>query len=304
MLGIARLADRGPGIAAGMAATLLMAALWLPIAFSSGSVMAMLFVIVSAAVVAFVLLRRGEQAAIKTIGFCLGLLLLVSLVLYRSMIQVPLVAIVFWLPAIVAAGILGRSTNLGLAVLSILASGVVAVLGITAFAGGDAAFWQEPLARSLEMSVANSDTVLTEQQMETLVEGISNMMTGALGVSVMSVAMCALFLARYWQAALVNPGGFRKEFHALSLGRHAALACMAIIALALLQKGPLLSALAMVSVFAFFIQGLAVAHALVSERGLGRGWLYGLYVLLLLPHTVLLLAALGLADSVYRLRKA
>jgi len=303
MLGIARLADRGPGIAAGIAATLLMAALWLPIAFSSGSVIAMLFVIVSAAVVAFVLLRRGEQAAVKTIGFCLGLLLLVSLVLYRSVIQVPLVAIVFWLPAIIAAGILGRSTNLGFAVLSILASGVVAVLGITAFAGGDSAFWREPLARSLEVSVASSDTVLTDQQMETLVEGISNMMTGALGVSVMSVAMCALFLARYWQAALVNPGGFRKEFHALTLGRYAALACMAVIALALLQKGPLLSALAMISVFAFSIQGLAVAHALVSERGLSRGWLYGLYVLLLLPHTVLLLAALGLADSVYRLRK-
>ncbi|MEE9322843.1 MAG: DUF2232 domain-containing protein [Granulosicoccus sp.] len=303
MLGIARLADRGPGIAAGIAATLLMAALWLPIAFSAGSAVAMLFVIVSAAVVAFVLLRRGEQAALKTIGFCLGLLLLVSLVLYRSAIQVPLVAMVFWLPAIIAAGILGRSTNLGLAVLSILASGVVAVLGISVFSDGDSAFWREPLARSLEMSVASSDTDLTAQQMETLVESISNMMTGALGVSVMSVAMCALFLARYWQAALVNPGGFRKEFHALSLGRHAALACMVVIAVALLQKGPLLSALAMVSVFAFFIQGLAVVHALVSERGLGRGWLYGLYVLLLLPHTVLLLAALGLADSVYRLRK-
>ena len=33
-----------------------------------------------------------------------------------------------------------------------------------------------------------------------------------------------------------------------------------------------------------------------------KGWLIGLYALLLLPHTLLLLAALGLADNLFSLR--
>ena len=120
----------------------------------------------------------------------------------------------------------------------------------------------------------------------------------------MSVALGALFLARSWQAGLFNPGGFQKEFHALSLGRNAALVCVLVIVLSVVQNGQLAGAVAFVVIFAFFIQGLAVSHSLVKQRGMHRFWLYGIYVLLFIPHTMLLLAALGLADNMFRLRRA
>lgn len=120
----------------------------------------------------------------------------------------------------------------------------------------------------------------------------------------MSFALGALFLARYWQAGLFNPGGFQQEFHGLSLGRNAAIACVIVMTMAIGQGGQLANAIVMVVIFAFFIQGLAVVHALVKQRGMHRYWLHGIYVLLMLPHTLLLLAALGLADNLFRLRRA
>jgi uncharacterized protein YybS (DUF2232 family) len=70
-----------------------------------------------------------------------------------------------------------------------------------------------------------------------------------------------------------------------------------------LVGGSLWSGFAMVAIFALFVQGLSVCHALVKQRGLSQGWLVGIYLLLLLPHTVLLLGALGLADNLYQLRQ-
>ena len=299
MLGIARLADRGPASAAALAALTLVGAVWLPLVLPTGSLLSMLLIVLSAAVVAFVILRRGEAAAARAGGVCVAMLIGLSLALYGSLVQVPLVALVFWLPAVLAAVVLRRYVSLDLAVLALAVCGAAIAVGVHLFAGEDGGPWREPLTAQLS---AQSSSGLSEEQIEALVDGLSNLMAGAMGVSVMSVALCSLFLARYWQASLVRPGGFREEFHALSLGKGAALACLVAIALAMLVDGRLWDALAIVAVFAFFIQGLAVAHALVRRRGLSRGWLVGLYALLLLPHTLLLLAALGLADNLFRLR--
>ena len=318
MIGLARVADRGPLVAAGLAAALLLAALWMPVILGGGvspgllvfaSFLSMFFLVSSAAVVAFVALRHGEVSAMQVVGGCLLLLVVVSMVLYQSAVHVPMVASVFWLPAIIAAVVLARTVKLDYAVLAIVICGVVAVTGLTLIIGDSAEFWRSQFADTGTDRIADGNASagaagLTEEQREAFISAMARMMTGAMGVSVMSVALGALFMARYWQAALFNPGGFQQEFHALSLGRNTALACVVVIAMAIVQGGQLAGAIAMVVIFAFFIQGLAVVHALVKQRGMHRYWLHGIYVLLLLPHTLLLLAALGLADNLFRLRRA
>lgn len=314
MIGLARIADKGPLIAAGLAALLLLSALWIPVLLGGGispglllmaSFISMVCLIASAAVVAFVALRHGEMSALRVVGGCLLLLIVVSTILYQSAVHVPMVATVFWLPAIIAAVVLARSVKMNYAVLAIVFCGVVAVVGVALVLGDTAAFWQAQFADSIAVAQdGNGSVAITEEQKETFINTMARVATGALGVSVMSIALGALFLARYWQAGLTNPGGFQKEFHALSLGRDAALACVLIIAIAVAQGGQTAGAIAMVVIFAFFIQGLAVTHALVKQRGMHRYWLHGIYVLLILPHTLLLLAALGLADNLYRLRRA
>ncbi len=315
MINLAKIADRGPLVAAGLAAVMLLAALWIPVLLAGGmtggavimaSFMSMYFLVCSAAVVAFVALRHGEMSAIRVVGGCLLLLIVLSTVLYQSAVHVPLIATVFWLPAILAAFVLARTVKLDFAVLTIVGCGVIAILGITLVLGDTTEFWRSQFANSgAGFTDPNAtEQAVTEEQRELFIEGIARMMTGAMGVSVMSVALGALFLARSWQAGIVNPGGFQKEFHALSLGKNAALVCVLVIVLAVMQSGQLAGALATVVIFAFFIQGLAVSHSLVKQRGMHRFWLYGIYVLLVIPHTMLLLAALGLADNMFRLRRA
>jgi len=316
MIGLARIADKGPLIAAGLAALLLLSALWMPVLLGGGvspgllvvaSFISMACLIASAAVVAFVALRHGEMSALRVVGGCLLLLIVVSMALYQSAVHVPLVATVFWLPAIIAAVVLARSVKLNYAVIAIVVCGVIAVIGLTLVIGDSTNFWRSQFANSGAIAItqdSSGSVALTEEQREAFIETMARMMTGAMGVSVMSIALGALFLARYWQAGLFNPGGFQKEFHTLSLGRNAALVCVLVIAVAIGQGGQTAGAIAMVVIFAFFIQGLAVTHALVKQRGMHRYWLHGIYVLLVLPHTLLLLAALGLADNLFRLRRA
>lgn len=312
MIGLARIADRGPFVAAGLAAALLLTALWLPALMAAGnmsgllvlaSIASMFFLIASAAVVAFVALRHGEWSALKVVGGCLVMLIVVSIGLYQSPVHVPLIASVFWLPAILAAMVLSRSVKLDFAVLTIVACGVVVVLGLSLATGDSNEFWRSQFGGAVVQEDASSVGISVEQQ-EVFIDTMARMMTGALGVSVISIALGALFLARSWQAGLFNPGGFQKEFHELSLGRNAALVCVLIVAAAIFLGGQLAGAIAMVVIFAFFVQGLAVTHALVKQRGMHRYWLHGIYVLLLLPHTLLLLAALGLADNLFSLRRS
>lgn len=316
VIALAKIADRGPLTAAALAAGLLFGALWIPVLIIAGTgspglifftgFVSMACLVSSAAVVAFVALRHGEVAAVKVASGCLLLLFVVSLLLYGAAYHIPMIAIICWLPAIVAAVVLARSIRLDLAVLAIVVFGIISVIAFLSIIGDTTELLQNQF-KSVEGAGAQSSAAgpleLSVEQQQALIGNLARTIPGAFGVTVMSVAFGALFLARSWQAGLFNPGGFQKEFHALSLGRSASLAGVLILVLAFLQGGQLAGAISMVVIFGLFFQGLAVAHALVKKRGMHRYWLHGLYMfVLILPHTLLLLAALGLADNIYHLR--
>ena len=315
MIALARIADRGPMSAAGLAAGLLLAPLWLSVLLVAGgaaglvilaSVFAMLCTVASAAVVTFVALRHGEMAAVKVFSVCLLMLLVVSLMLKDSAFQIPLIAVTIWLPSILAGIVLTRTVSLPMAVIVIAVCSALAVIVISLVLGDTTEFWRTQFS---EVMKAASEQGMSEAmpmdaaQMEEFVTGLNTRIVLSLGITVLSVSLGALFLARSWQAGLFNPGGFQKEFHQLSLGRNVAVACLVVVGLCLLVGGNVPRAIALVFICVLATQGLAVVHALVKQRSMHRFWLHGVYLMIMLMPVILLLAALGLADNVIPLRQ-
>ena len=116
-------------------------------------------------------------------------------------------------------------------------------------------------------------------------------------------AALSLMLARSWQAALYNPGGFGEEFRQV---RIPALAGMSLLALTLMGSAvsPLLTALIPVATLPLFFAGMALVHGLVNLRGMGSFWLIGIYMLLItitqLAYPVIILTAC--LDSLFDFR--
>jgi Predicted membrane protein (DUF2232) len=118
--------------------------------------------------------------------------------------------------------------------------------------------------------------------------------------------VASLFFARYWQAALFNPGGFKQEFHALKLGQNFALVVLILLGISVLpaEKLELSNQLSVVGLSLFFISGLSLMHYLVSVRKMNTTWLVTGYLLMaLLPHVILLVAFFGIADSWFNFRR-
>ena len=316
MIMLARIADRGPMSAAVLAAGLLMAPVWLALLFVTGGasglvllvgMFAMLSTVASAAVVTFVALRHGEIAAVKVFAACLLMLLVVSLTMKGSAFQIPLIAVTVWLPPIFAGFVLTRTVSMALAVITVGACSALAFLIIAMVIGDTTEFlrlqFNEIKAAAASEGVTAALPPMSEAQMEQFLVTLNSRIISSLAISVVSFSIGALFLARYWQARLFNPGGFQKEFHQLSLGRNVAVVCLVITGVCLIIGGDVPRAVALVFVCVLAIQGLAVVHALVKQRSMHRFWLHGIYMMVLMTPVLLLLAALGLADNVIALRQ-
>lgn len=105
-------------------------------------------------------------------------------------------------------------------------------------------------------------------------------------------------LARSWQAGLYNPGGFRKEFHALRLSAPVAVLCVVIM-----LAGPLLGLNSLLLGWAgglpLFLAGLGLVHGVVGLKKLSVQWLVLFYIALVFlgPSLMILLLVLAFVDS-------
>ncbi|KRT59312.1 hypothetical protein Ga0076813_15233, partial [endosymbiont of Ridgeia piscesae] len=177
--------------------------------------------------------------------------------------------------------------------------GLLAILGQYLLMGDPASVWLEelrPLAEQFEQS-----GLLTAEQGLQLVQTIAGWMAGLFAAGLFLQLVAGLFLARGWQAALYNPGGFRKEFHAFRLHRVFGVVgglALAVVLMPTLLDAGLLRDLGVLLLVLLFLQGLAMSHSLVAKRNAGSGWLVGLYLLLiiLMPQMVVVLSAIGLTD--------
>ncbi|MGI9246481.1 MAG: hypothetical protein ACR2I8_07265, partial [Steroidobacteraceae bacterium] len=143
---------------------------------------------------------------------------------------------------------------------------------------------------------------------EGLVETLARTLWGWVAVLTMLLAMCALFLARWWQSLPERAGAFGAEFRELRLGRALGLAAAGVVGWSLLTKiarldaAPLVDDIARLFICALVLVGLAVMHRATANGRLSTLWLWITYAMLVMlpPAAVSLLAGWGFVDNWFR----
>jgi uncharacterized protein YybS (DUF2232 family) len=258
--------------------------------------------LISGAALALVTLRLGAVHGLMVVAYSTLAFIAISLGLFNDLRLVWEVLLTFWLPVLILAELLRRTVSLP---ITIGVGGGVTVLYIALVylvAGDPAPAWTAQLTQIFEALVGIEQTKSAEIQ--EFIARLAPMMTGGQAMSVLGFAIFSLFIARWWQAKLYNPGGFRQEFHSFRLGRWFAWPALVVLlgmSLALYGNGGLLAQMSlemsMVVLSLYLLQGMAVVHGVVGLTKANVGWLVAFYVLLMVPQVLVLVVITGLFDS-------
>ena len=132
---------------------------------------------------------------------------------------------------------------------------------------------------------------------------IAPVLTGLIAALLQIVSLLSLMLGRFWQAQLYNPGGLGREFRALRLPTP--LAMLLLVGMLLGPNlGPQMAMLTPLCSVPLAFAGIALLHGMVAQGRLGKFWLVGLYITLLLfmQLTYPLLVVLAIVDSLLDFR--
>jgi hypothetical protein len=287
MILLARFILKGYSQAALVAASLAMLGLLLPpVAWLSG------------AAVALVTLVNGHRSGLLVTAIA-GI---ATAVFAGLILAVPAIAayyvLLVWLPVVMVAVVLRQTTSMALSLQLIAGVSLFAIVVLYLFFPDFGEIWRSSLNMMADDLVAQSEGTIDQQQLQQLIDQVIRILPGFFASSFMIGTMLSLYLARWWQAAIYNPGGFGKEFRALSLGKITAFIALAIAVTAALINADIFNAMLLV-VFALYLnQGIAVLHAVFAGKQLNAVWLFLIYLLMFfIPHIVVLLALAGLADT-------
>ena len=242
---------------------------------------------ISAAVVALVILRKGYQAGAQVFMWSL------------------LPALMWWsngdpTPALTLIGVAGLASVLRYSAhwtYVLVASMLVAIVSMPILAS----YLQEVMLTfakaGIQLEATNSlPDEVTAEQVQALMEGV-------LGAVHLAILLACTVLARWWQSALFNPGGFQTEFHQLRLPVWLT-GSLALLVFGLSNIADMTQWLFILAIPLLFA-GLALVHGLVEQMKLGRMWLIATYLGLLFSSALVftLLALLATLDSLFGLRK-
>ncbi|MBN1378886.1 MAG: hypothetical protein JXA04_06595 [Gammaproteobacteria bacterium] len=202
--------------------------------------------------------------------------------------------LVFWVLVLISAEVLRRSKNLALAMLVVLIVVSFGVLVFFAVVSEPIALWHEVLTQNKLVSEFAAQIGWTQEQIDLA----AVRMTGIVAFWSLLVLMTSLLIGRWCQGRLVNPGGFRREFHNLRLGRILSIIAVLSVVVAEIFKTQLMIALSVVLVSVYLFQGLAVIHAFTADQTKRKLWLVVFYILLLMfPQIVVMVSLWGIADA-------
>lgn len=195
--------------------------------------------------------------------------------------------------------VLRQTVNLGLTLISALAIGFVFYLVLPVAIPEALALVQEQ--SETIMATAFEANPEAWQQLKPL---IMPMMIGALSAIQTLILVLCLLLARNWQSALYNPGGYSKEFHQLKLpGAYGAVVIMMMLGAT--SFPPAVIGILPILTVPLVIAACALVHAIIARQKLGGHWLFVFYlcVFLFSPYFYTLLIFIAALDGFFDIGK-
>jgi hypothetical protein len=286
----------------GFLATQIMRGRWQAAGIAIGLAFLSLFMppisIVSSAAVALVTLRLGAYEGLTVLGISVATIGVMGVFLGNSEFAL-LYGIILWLPSWILAVLLRTGRKLALAIESAVILGGVGILSFSLFKPNSGEMWKNLLT---QMSPPNASLDVQPQ-----IDALAHYMTGIIAAGTIFGWIFALFLARWWQAQLYNPDGFRTEYLSLSTSKRFTLGSVSLIAIAALSSGTIAELAANLSILVVVLYtfvGTSVCHSLLSPLNQGRYLVIGFYItVFLIPHLLIPVATIGVLDAWLNLRQ-
>lgn len=259
-------------------------ALWVAVLGASS----LMFSWISAAVLALVTLRKGPVEGAYILAWAVlpaGFLLAVfgdvgplGMIVGTTTLAMLLRSTASWPLTLFAASLIGAVTGLGMLWLGVNYLQQLVAVFVEVFANIEAQLPQG------------------EQPIELQAPGIATI-AGMLGLMTSISCVLCLLLARWWQALLYNPGGFRQEFHSLRFNPQASVA-LVVVMLLVSTYGLEYRPWAVLFAVPLTVTGLGFIHARAAHRKLSTSWLTVFYLLWLVIDPVkLIVIGVAVADS-------
>ncbi len=263
--------------------------------------------LLAAAALALPTLRLGPRDGMIVMAGALPVVAVAGYFLMGSALDAAGFALVIWVPVILVSWVLRVTTNLSAALLAAVGLGSLSVTGFYLVVDDVAGFWKNQFQTLLKPILDQQAQVAGDASIAMTLDVFSRFATGSVAAGSILSVMLSILLARWWQAGLYNPGGFRKEFVSLRLSKWLALTVLVSIATILMTGGDfgLFVANFILPVFVgAMMTGFSVVHALLSDNPNGRFWLTGLYIgIMFVTPLIILVALLGIADSWFDWRR-
>lgn len=144
----------------------------------------------------------------------------------------------------------------------------------------------------------------SEEMQTSIVASVKHYITGFVIASIIINAFLQLIIARWWQAIIFNPGGLRKELYQIRLSYISAAVFIAVLGLAYMGNTFGLDMMP-VMITAFCAAGLSLIHCRLAINKAGWFWLMLVYlgIIFIFPMGIVLVAIMGLLDSLFNMRQ-
>jgi hypothetical protein len=281
------------------------------IAASSLALLSLLFPpvsIVSSAAIALITLRRGASEGLYILG-CGAIAAGLLGVFIQGNFQYAIAFLLLWLPIWLISIVLREGQNLSLAVEVSVFLGILGIIGVYIFIASPTSMWKPILAQIITQM---TPTDVPIENIRQAVEILSRYMTGTFFAGIVVTLLSGLFLGRWWQAILYNPGGFRQDFLTLTTSPRFTLAAIVVIGVAFAKLGVMSEIAANIVTILFVLYvlvGIAILHTVLAAQNYGKHIVPMFYITLILipinlkPFVLLAIALVGLTDMWLDLRK-